>query len=178
MFNSTILDVAIGMIFVYLLLSLMCSAANEILELWLKKRATDLERGIRELLIPDSPSGTNDDLVHKLYDHALINGLFKGTYARSGIVAQSWIARFWRYIKGTRLPAYIPSRNFALGLMDLIQPGTAPAAAAAGAPIPPPPPVASGATGATPATFEVHLAAPPPPPDAAIAAGNPLQPLR
>src|SRR5205807_6794811 len=147
MFNSTILDVAIGMIFVYLLLSLICSAANEIVELWLKKRATDLERGIRELLIPNSPSDANNDLVHKLYDHALINGLFKGTYADSGIAAQSWIARFWRYIKGTRLPSYIPSRNFALGLMDLILPGTAPAPVA-GAPAPPPP-VASGATGAT-----------------------------
>jgi len=177
MFNSTILDVAIGMIFVYLLLSLLCSAANEILELWLKKRATDLERGIRELLIPNSPSGTINDLVHKLYDHALINGLFKGTYSDSGIVAQNWIARLWRYIKGTRLPAYIPSPNFALGLMDLILPGTAPAAPAPGAPAPPPP-VASGATGATPATFDVRLAAVPPPPPPAIAPGNPLQPFR
>ena len=42
MFNSNILDVAIGMIFIYLLRSLMCSAANEIIELMLKKRAIDL----------------------------------------------------------------------------------------------------------------------------------------
>src|SRR5260370_31191991 len=149
MFNSTILDVAIGMIFVYLLLSLMCSAANELVELWLKKRATDLERGIRELLIPNSASGTNDDLVHKLYDHALINGLFKGKYAESGIAAQSRLARLRRYVKGTRLPAYIPSRNFALGLMDLILPGTAPAPPGPG--VPAPLPVASGAAGPTPA---------------------------
>ena len=100
---------------------------------------TDLERGIRELLIPNSASGTNNDLVHQLYDHALINGLFKGKYADSGIVAQKWIARLWRYIKGTRLPAYIPARNFALGLMDLILPGTAPPAAVPGAAVPPPP---------------------------------------
>jgi len=177
MLNSNVLDVAIGMIFVYLLLSLLCSAANEILELWLKKRATDLERGIRELLIPDSASGTNNDLVHKLYDHALINGLFKGTYAESGIAAQSPLARLWRYVKGTKLPAYIPSRNFALGLMDLILPGTATAAPTAAVPAPPPP-VASGAAGATPATFDVNLTAVPPAPTQAIAAGNPLQPLR
>ncbi|HVS81280.1 MAG TPA: hypothetical protein VHE60_06070 [Pyrinomonadaceae bacterium] len=177
MFNSNVLDVAIGMIFVYLLLSLLCSAANEILELWLKKRATDLERGIRELLTPNSASGTNNDLVHKLYDHALINGLFKGQYAESGIVAQSRPARFWRWVKGTKLPAYIPSRNFALGLMDLILPGTAPAAPTPDNPAPPPP-VASGAAGATPATFAVSLTAVPPTPTQAIAAGNPLQPLR
>lgn len=181
MFNSSILDVAIGMIFVYLLLSLLCSAANEIVELWLKKRATDLERGIRELLIPDSASGANNDLVHQLYDHALINGLFKGKYADSGIAAVSRLARLWRYVKGTKLPAYIPSRNFALGLMDLILPGTAPAAPTAAVPAPPAP-VASGATGATPATFAVSLAAAPPPPAAAIAGAgavaNPLQLLR
>jgi len=38
MFNSTIVDVAIGMIFIYLLLSLMCTAASEIIELMLKKK--------------------------------------------------------------------------------------------------------------------------------------------
>ena len=41
MFNSTILDVAIGMIFVYLLLSLMCSAANEIIVTDVSPRALE-----------------------------------------------------------------------------------------------------------------------------------------
>ena len=53
MFNTTIIDVAIGMVFIYLLLSLLCTATNELIELLVKKRATDLERGIRELLQPD-----------------------------------------------------------------------------------------------------------------------------
>ena len=57
MFNTSILDVAIGMVFIYLLLSLLCTATNELIELLLKKRATDLERGIRELLQPESESG-------------------------------------------------------------------------------------------------------------------------
>ena len=64
MFNSTILDVAIGMISTIPAES-MCSAANEIIELMLKKRAIDLERGIRELLCPGTDSGTND-IVAKL----------------------------------------------------------------------------------------------------------------
>src|SRR5438128_10220010 len=54
MFGSPILDVAIGMIFVYLLLSLICSAANELVELFLKKRARQLERGLYELLTNDT----------------------------------------------------------------------------------------------------------------------------
>src|SRR6266446_9206904 len=109
MFNSQILDVAIGLIFVYLLLSLICSAANEIIEIALKKRAIDLERGIRELLVPGSDSG-NPDIVRDLYNHPLINGLFAGRYENSRIASRvRWVAR-------TALPSYIPARNFSLSL--------------------------------------------------------------
>jgi hypothetical protein len=121
MFNSTIIDVAIGMIFIYLLLSLMCSSANEIIELMLKKRAIDLERGIRELLVPGSASGTAD-IVQKLYDHAAVNNLFGRTYEQSRIGSRL------RRVMRTQLPSYIPARSFALALMDLV--GTVPASAA------------------------------------------------
>ena len=113
MFNSAILDVAIGMVFIYLLLSLMCSAANEMIELMLKKRAIDLERGIRELLEPGTDSGAKG-IVQKLYDHALVNNLFGGTYEESRIGSPL------RRVIRTQLPSYIPARNFALSLMDLV----------------------------------------------------------
>lgn len=155
---SFIIDVAIGLVFVYLLLSLMCSAANEIIELLLKKRAIDLERGIREMLAPGSNSGTLD-IVQKLYDHALINNLFDKTYEKSRI------ASGLRYLWRTHLPSYIPARSFALALMDLVKP-----AAAAGA---------SGTTGSTPPTnFEVKLNQPPPASPNPGADNNLLTPLR
>ena len=66
MFNSGILDVAIGLIFIYLLLSLIASAANEMIERWLKNRATDLERGIRELL--EDPEQASS-IVTDVYNH-------------------------------------------------------------------------------------------------------------
>jgi hypothetical protein len=174
MFGSAILDVAIGLVFVYLLLSLMSSAASEAIELGLKKRATDLERGIRELLVPDSASGASD-IVEKLYNHPLINGLFEGWYGNSGI------KKFWRYIKGTNLPSYIPARNFALALMDIILPGQADAGSAQ-----------SGAAGATitppfgPPAIVVNVQTPQPgapavvvaPPAGVPAASNPLLALR
>jgi hypothetical protein len=125
MFNTSILDVAIGMVFIYLLLSLLCTATNELIELLLKKRATDLERGIRELLQPGSDSGTAG-VVEKIYNHPLVNSLYGGTYAKSGI------ASGLRYVKRTQLPSYIPARNFALALMDIVMPGT-PAGAQSGA---------------------------------------------
>jgi hypothetical protein len=50
MFGSTVLDVAIGMVFVYLLLSLLCSAVNEYMEATLNYRAKNLQKGIQLLL--------------------------------------------------------------------------------------------------------------------------------
>jgi hypothetical protein len=129
MFNSSVIDVAIGLVFVFLLLSLVASAVKEGLEAIFKRRASDLERGIRELVgdvgeskKTDANSGDDKDnsdkkaadeklpaemvaasFVGSLYDHGLINSLFAGKYGA----------------KGTELPSYIPSKNFALALMDL-----------------------------------------------------------
>src|SRR2546428_4691359 len=102
------------MVFVYLLLSLMCSAANEIIELWLKNRAADLERGLRELL--NDKDGTG--LVKDLYSHHLVNGLFKGKYNRASY--SGFLGRAKRLFGMGNLPSYIPARNFALALMDLV----------------------------------------------------------
>jgi len=175
MFNTAILDVAIGMVFIYLLLSLMCTAANEIIELALKKRAVDLERGIRELLAPGSKSGT-DDVVKKIYNHPLVNSLFGGKYEESRIqnVLQRKVMR-------TALPSYIPSQTFALALMDLVLPGVtaSPAGAGPAGAAAPPTPTPSGAAGATPpAANFVNLAAPPPPPIPITDPNNPLARLR
>lgn len=110
MFGSEILEVAVGLIFIYLLLSLICSAVNEIIETFLKRRAANLEKGIRELL--QDPDGKG--LAGKLYTHPLIFGLFQGDYdperSKEG------------FLKKSNLPSYIPSRNFALALLDIILP--------------------------------------------------------
>lgn len=76
MLGLEMLDVAIGVIFVYLLISLICSAVNELIEAKLKLRAVDLEQGIRGLL--NDPDGSK--FTKSLYDHPLIYSLFKGDY--------------------------------------------------------------------------------------------------
>jgi hypothetical protein len=111
MLISGVLDVAIGMIFVYLILSLITSAANEVIEMKLKNRATDLEKGLRELLDPGKNAGEST-LIQQIYNHPLINGLFEGTYEESGIKKKSA-----GIIKSIALPSYIPSNNFALALI-------------------------------------------------------------
>ncbi|HKC65500.1 MAG TPA: hypothetical protein VKB86_17795, partial [Pyrinomonadaceae bacterium] len=193
LFDSTLLEVAIGIIFVYLLLSSICSALNEIIEGWLKNRATDLERGIRELLNPNGEIDKNS-IVGQLYDHPLINGLYKGTYQEfvQFMSNRRWLRWLVRPFNRPKLPSYIPARNFALALMDTILPGNvaAPARAATAATATTPAMTArdettvaaSGATGATPPApppnVDISLttipAAPPLPTDPA----NPLNRLR
>lgn len=136
MFNSQILEVAIGMVFVYLLLSLICSAINEGVEAQLKNRASDLQKGIRRLL--EDPGGSG--WAAKLYDHALIRGLYRD---------------------GKHLPSYIPARNFALALMDLVAPASPrTTSGAAGATLSPPAAAAAVVTGTS---------SPPSPPPASLA---------
>ncbi|HEY0080462.1 MAG TPA: hypothetical protein VGB73_17780 [Pyrinomonadaceae bacterium] len=92
LFGSTILEVAIGMIFVYLLLSLLCSAVNEYIEAKLNYRAKYLREGIKQLLDGDNQT----KLAEALYAHPLVRGLYRGN----------------------KLPSYIPSRTFALALWN------------------------------------------------------------
>ncbi len=91
------LDVAIGLVFVYLMVSFVCSAGVELLEVFLKNRPKKLLEGITELL------GRSDDLVKKIYSDPLVNALYKGQYGE---------------IRPTKLPSYIPARNFALAVLN------------------------------------------------------------
>ena len=102
LFGSTVLEVAIGMIFVYLLLSLLASAINEYIEATLNYRGKTLKKGI-ELLLNDqeNKADNHEDLAAALYNHGLIRGLYRGRDQR-------------------KLPSYIPSRTFSLALWHLI----------------------------------------------------------
>lgn len=94
MLGSTIIDVAIGLIFIYFLLSMISSQINELIAGWLRWRAKDLEKGVRHLL-------ADPDLANKVWNHRLIQGL-------AG--------------KEGRAPSYIPANTFALALFDAIVP--------------------------------------------------------
>ncbi len=111
MFGSDILDVVVGLIFVFLLVSMMCSAIREGLEAFLKTRATHLEQGIRELLHDPHAAG----LAKQLFQHPLVASLYSGEYQPPKF-SDWWPTALTR---GRKLPAYIPSRNFALALMDM-----------------------------------------------------------
>jgi hypothetical protein len=138
MFGSVILDVAIGMAFVYLLLSLIASVIQEMLAAFMQLRAANLERGLRSLFSGDSLRAEKD-LVDCIYDHGLVRGLYSDPLRDSNKIQ----SRFRKMMDAVRqlarrligimpdkpltiqanpllLPSYIPSRTFALALIDVL----------------------------------------------------------
>jgi len=93
----------VGLVFVFLLLSLISSAANELIEAFFKKRAVYLEKGIQELVGSTEVAGSKD-FVKKIYEHGLVNALYRGDYASAS---------------KSELPSYIPARNFAIAVLDI-----------------------------------------------------------
>ncbi|MFO1430248.1 MAG: hypothetical protein U1F76_08930 [Candidatus Competibacteraceae bacterium] len=118
MFGSEMLDIIISLIFVYLLLSLICSALREGIETWLKQRAVYLERGIRELLRDPI---TKKDWTEALYNHPLIFSLFRGDYKTESMREKKFLP------VSSKLPTYIPSKNFTMALLDIVAHGPIPA---------------------------------------------------
>ena len=100
LFNSTVLDVAIGLIFVYLLLAIICTAANEWLAAVTKSRAKFLEKGLRQLL--DNQPTTRDPskgaLIKEFYLHPLVTGM----------------------MRGGKHPTYLSARTFAAVVTDVL----------------------------------------------------------
>ena len=123
MFGSRILEVAIGIIFIFLLVSMICSAIREGIESWRKSRAAFLEHGIRELLHDPHAVG----IVRSVYTHPLIYGLYAAEYR-----PRSASRRPSALTSGENLPSYIPSRNFALALLDIAARGARTSGTASG----------------------------------------------
>ena len=121
MLNSDVLEVGIGMSLLFLMMSMIATAIREGIEGLLKHRSKDLEQGLREML-NDTKTGNYSGLVGQLYQHPLINSLYRGTLdkARNG-----------------DLPSYIPSKGFVTALLDILlnaKPSTTPAPATGAAP--------------------------------------------
>lgn len=127
MFNSDLLDVGIGLILVFLSVSLICSAVREGIEGFMKTRAMDLERGIRELL--NDPKGSG--LATQFFQHPLIYSLFAGDYDPKSLQNSNRKTLPWSARKS--LPSYIPSSSFAAAIIDIVGRGAAAANAASAA---------------------------------------------
>lgn len=137
-----ILDVALGLIFIYLILSLLASEIQELLTTVLQWRAEHLKQSIEILLAGDAQSSEDDKvikLVNKIYDNPLIKsinqeakGLLatlprKGTWAIGSFFSlfRKSSSRFKKETvfgdKKRSAPSYIGGENFANTFMDTLQ---------------------------------------------------------
>jgi hypothetical protein len=123
MLGSQMLEVAIGLVFVNLLLSAVCSAISEWIAHFTDLRAKTLEEGVRKLLL-NVRDGADQELLQKFYRHPFVTALTRPPLPSDRSVAPS---------AGVRGPSYIPARIFAAVLLDIMA-KTAPAAAPAAAP--------------------------------------------
>ncbi len=103
MFNSTVLEVAIGLIFCFCSVSLIVSSVNEGISSFLKLRGKYLLEGLKTLL--NDRTGTG--LVLDLYNHARLNP--GGTGTAAGV----------EELHG--LPSYVDARQFAVALNEVLQ---------------------------------------------------------
>lgn len=96
MFGSQVLEVMIGLLLIYLALSVVCSGIKEVLASLFALRSKTLEVAIRKML-----QDINGNVAQKILQHPLIAGTVP---------------------PGKATPSYISSRNFALALLDIIDP--------------------------------------------------------
>jgi hypothetical protein len=103
MLNSTVLDVAIGLVFTFLAMSLAVSSIVEAVASVLNWRSTTLLQGIKDLLNDSDFTG----LARSMYNHALIDPRDNGKAQKEQDVKYA--------------PAYIDPKQFADALVDVVQ---------------------------------------------------------
>ena len=97
MFGLDVLGISIGLIVIYLLLSLMCTAANELIAGLLSSRAKTLRKGVEKLFADTGFTSFKAEF----FEHSLIKSLAEGSAG----------------------PSYIPSKTFSKTMLDLIAKG-------------------------------------------------------
>ncbi len=98
-----LLDLTISLVFLFLLLSLFCSALSELVEAVINKRAANLLQGLKEMFNDQDGTG----MVNKLYNQTMIFSLFKGEFDPNGVTTKN-------------LPSYIPVENFSSALIRVL----------------------------------------------------------
>jgi hypothetical protein len=125
--GGQLLDVALGLTFIFLVLSLVCSLFQELIATALSWRAEFLERGIRRMLCdPAEPRAHADRAEQGLrrlrgmfssddkdIDRAFSDKLLKSPFIREKLAPNMVTAR-------RAVPSYLSSRTFALALFDTL----------------------------------------------------------
>ncbi len=137
-----ILDIGIGLLFIYLTLSLLASELQELVTTLLQWRAQHLKQAIETLLAGDSKPKLNQtsadaqliqsqidrskELASSLYSHPLIRSLDHESKGLLGSVAE----RVSQWTKASKIfsgkasgPSYLPSETFSTTLLETLRTG-------------------------------------------------------
>lgn len=132
-----VLDIALGLVFIFFVLSLLASEVQEIIGTLLQWRAEHLKQSIEVLLAGNDREreASAQALADALYESPWIRSLdqeAKGSIARSFRRISHFIGRVYRTLTGQRNvfgvgktsgPSYIPSEAFANSLLERMQLG-------------------------------------------------------
>jgi hypothetical protein len=109
-----ILDVAIGIMFVYFVLSLVVTSSGELIAGLFRRRSRMLWNGLMNLL-------GDEEFAGQFYAHPVIRAL-----RRNEPDTHVWDPRLTRWSRAVRgklrntMPSYIPARSFTLALLDTV----------------------------------------------------------
>jgi hypothetical protein len=125
MFDFPALEVAIGLVFLYVVLALVCSTVNEALATAVGLRARFLEAGLLNLLsgsASETPAGIAT--AERFYAHPLVQGLIRPRRAPhpaadAAAARRGPLARLRGLFSRPPYPSYIPSRTFVIAITDL-----------------------------------------------------------
>ncbi len=117
MFDSPALDVAVGLIFLYVVLALVCTTINEAISTIVGLRARFLQLGLLNLLSA-APYNTEAGLstVRQLYGHPLVQGLIRPGRGPDPSLDPTRVKKWFRR---SPYPSYLPSRTFVAAITDL-----------------------------------------------------------
>lgn len=115
MSEMAVLDVGIGLMFMFVLLSLLVTTIQESLASLLRLRAKNLYAALDNLLADPKLAEHADykQLIGDLYRHPLIKSLYRRSPASEAASKDfHWLSP---------QPSYIPSRTFAIALLDVLR---------------------------------------------------------
>ena len=114
---SPILDVAVGLILVFLLVALISSQIGDRISSWLRWRSKELENGIRNFIV-----GTqNTNLFDEFYNHPLVKSLIPEDTTGTRVLQKTPLKVL---VHSTKSASSIPASVFALALFDMLVPNS------------------------------------------------------
>lgn len=91
MFGFAAFDVLIGLVTIYLVFALSCTAIVEAISSWMNLRSKNLEAALKEFL--DGDLEANKSFVDAFYAHPLVNALSKGADGRPSYIPTDIVGR-------------------------------------------------------------------------------------